>query len=127
MVLNSFQLSHETSRFHDGIEGQLNLLGDCSEADILDQLTPRLRAEVIQVANNDSVKLLHGLPLFEELEESSLSKISVSLRSSFMPPDEVIFVSGEVGRQMYIIQKGVVAVCIHFSHLCVALPRWRYR
>lgn len=87
-------------------------MGCCSETDILDQLTPRLRAEVIQVAHNDSVNLLQGLPLFEDLEESSLSKIIVALRSSFLPPDEVIFVRAEVGRSLYIIRKGVVAVRI---------------
>ena len=90
----------------------LKCLGWCSENDILEQLTPRLRAEVLHLAHNDSVSLLQGLPLFEDLEESSLSKIIVSLRSSFLPPDEIVFIAGEVGRQLYIIRKGVVAVRI---------------
>ena len=65
---------------------------------------------MLNLAHNDSVSLLQGLSLFEDLEESSLSKIIVALRSSFLPPDEVVFIAGEVGRQLYIIRKGVVAV-----------------
>jgi hypothetical protein len=50
------------------------------------------------------------LQLFEDLEEMILTRIIVALRSSFLPPDELVVTAGESGTQLYIIRKGVVSV-----------------
>ena len=71
------------------------------------------------MAHQESVQLLHGLPLFENLEQATINKIIVALRSSFLPPDEVVFHAGEVARQLYIIQKGVVAVRTFIPSPCI--------
>lgn len=85
---------------------------NCSESEILDKLTPNLRAEVTHFAHKDTVKLLKGLKLFDALEESLLTRLIVALTTEFMPPDELVVAEGELGDVLYIIRKGVVSVCL---------------
>lgn len=80
------------------------------ETELLDELTPRLRAEVTNFANQDTVQLLKRMKLFEGMEESIVTKLIVSLRTSFLPPNEIICVDGEIGRHLYIIRKGIFEV-----------------
>lgn len=80
------------------------------ESDILEELTPRLRAEVTNFANQDTVHLLKKMKLFEGMEESIVTKLIISLRSSFLPPNEIVCVAGEIGRHLYIIRKGIFEV-----------------
>jgi CRP-like cAMP-binding protein len=84
----------------------------CREDEILAQLTPNLKAEVTHFAHNDSVKLLKGMKLFEDLEVSLLTRLIVALTTQFMPPDELVCAEGELGDVLYIIRKGVVSVCL---------------
>eukprot|EP00892_Ulva_mutabilis_P007395 jgi/Ulvmu1/5027/UM021_0044.1 len=80
------------------------------ESDILDELTPRLRAEVTNFANQDTVQLLKKMKLFEGMDESIVTKLIISLKSSFLPPNEIVCVAGEIGRHLYIIRKGIFEV-----------------
>lgn len=80
------------------------------ESEILDELTPRLRAEVTNFANQDTVLLLKQMKLFEGMEESIVTKLIISLRTSFLPPNEIVCVAGEIGRHLYIIRKGIFEV-----------------
>jgi hypothetical protein len=82
----------------------------CRESEILDNLTPNLRAAVTQFAHKDTVKLLKSMKLFEDLEEALITRLIVSLKSVFLPPEELVCSEGELGEILYIIRKGVVSV-----------------
>ena len=84
----------------------------CREEDILQDLPPRLHAEVKAHANKETVRLLQNHYLFEGLDDNILTKLVVSLRYQYLPPDELVCVEGEVGRHTYIIRKGVCQVGI---------------
>lgn len=82
----------------------------CREDEILNQLTPNLRAEVAHFAHYDTVRLLKGMKLFENLEDTLLTRLIVALTTQFLPPDELVCAEGELGEVLYIIRKGVVSV-----------------
>lgn len=82
----------------------------CREDEILNRLTPNLRAEVTHFAHHDTVRLLKRMKLFENLDDSLLTRIIVALSTEFLPPDELVCAEGELGEVLYIIRKGVVSV-----------------
>jgi signal-transduction protein with cAMP-binding, CBS, and nucleotidyltransferase domain len=86
----------------------------CREDEILEQLTPNLRAEVTHFAHKDTVKLLKAMKLFENLDDNLLTRLIVALTTQFMPPDELVCAEGELGNVLYIIRKGVVSVRLEF-------------
>ncbi|PNH06237.1 Cyclic nucleotide-gated cation channel alpha-3 [Tetrabaena socialis] len=53
---------------------------------------------------------LSKVPLFQDCEEGFLSALSLRIRMISLSPKEIIFCIGDVGREMYIIRKGCVAV-----------------
>lgn len=82
----------------------------CRESDILQDLPPRLHAEVKAFSNADICSLLKNMPLFQGFDDNIVSKLIVALRTMFFPPAEVVCVEGEVGRHTYLIRKGTVNV-----------------
>jgi signal-transduction protein with cAMP-binding, CBS, and nucleotidyltransferase domain len=95
------------------------------EDDILQNLPPRMHAEVKQHANRDTVNLLRDMQLFEGLDMNLLNKLIVALRTQFLPPGELVCAEGEVGRHLYIIRKGTVEVCKSISTHAVLVQQWR--
>jgi CRP-like cAMP-binding protein len=103
----------------------------CREDEILDQLTPNLRAEVTHFAHKDTVQLLRRMELFSDLDNNLLNRLIVALSAQFLPPDEVVCSEGELGESLYIIRKGVVSVrskfhcisssCSFSNLLCLAV------
>lgn len=87
----------------------------CREDEILSQLTPNLRAEVTHFAHYDTVRLLKRMRLFEDLEDTLLTRLIVALTTQFMPPDELVCAEGELGEVVYLIRKGVVSVRLEFT------------
>ena len=54
--------------------------------------------------------VIKKMPLFRGFGDTILSKLIVSLRSQFLPPNEVVCLEGEIGRHTYLIRKGYLDV-----------------
>jgi hypothetical protein len=88
----------------------------CRESEILEDLPPRLHAEVKAFSNADICALIKNMPLFQGFDDNIVSKIIVALKTMFFPPAEVVCVEGEEGRHAYLIRKGSVDVCFLVSY-----------
>ncbi|KAJ8045564.1 Cyclic nucleotide-gated channel rod photoreceptor subunit alpha [Holothuria leucospilota] len=75
----------------------------------LEFLPPRLRAEI---AIHVHLETLQKVKIFEDCEEGFLRELVLRLRSQIYSPGDHICRSGEIGREMYIINHGKVQVVV---------------
>ncbi|XP_014674541.1 PREDICTED: cyclic nucleotide-gated channel rod photoreceptor subunit alpha-like [Priapulus caudatus] len=79
------------------------------DAGCLEILPPRMRAEVaIQV----HLETLRKVRIFEDCEEGVLCELVLKLKPQIFSPGDFICKTGEIGREMYIINHGVVEVSV---------------
>ncbi|GLI61419.1 hypothetical protein VaNZ11_003776 [Volvox africanus] len=84
-------------RSHPGAEGM----------QFLQELPSSLHVSLCQFLH---LRSLHKVPLFKDCEEGFMSALSLRIRMISLSPNEVIFRVGDVGKEMYVIKKGCVAV-----------------
>ncbi|GFR51323.1 hypothetical protein Agub_g13688 [Astrephomene gubernaculifera] len=84
-------------RSHPGAEGM----------QFLQELPAALHLSLCKFLHRRS---LDKVPLFKDCEEGFLSAVSLRIRIHSLSPREVIFRVGDVGKEMYVIKKGNVAV-----------------
>ncbi|KXZ53117.1 hypothetical protein GPECTOR_7g1007 [Gonium pectorale] len=97
------------ARSHPGAEGM----------QFLQDLPSSLHLNVCQFLHRRS---LNKVPLFKDCEEGFLSALSLRIRMISLSPSEVIFRVGDVGKEMYIIRKGCVAVTSPSHQMWGLLP-----
>ncbi|OGS18475.1 MAG: hypothetical protein A3J83_04125 [Elusimicrobia bacterium RIFOXYA2_FULL_40_6] len=73
-------------------------------------LKPTLRNLFIDKEFTEKVNFLKNIPIFEGLSNSSLGKITGIMYSKKYPADEIIFEEGKVGKALFIIFDGEVAI-----------------
>ncbi|XP_033636296.1 cyclic nucleotide-gated channel rod photoreceptor subunit alpha-like isoform X2 [Asterias rubens] len=75
----------------------------------LEILPPRLRAEI---AIHVHLETLKKVKIFEDCEQGLLCELVLKLRSQIFSPGDFICRRGEIGREMYIINHGIVQVVV---------------
>nr|XP_006824608.1 PREDICTED: cGMP-gated cation channel alpha-1-like [Saccoglossus kowalevskii] len=79
------------------------------ESSLLEMLPERLRAEI---AIHVHLETLKKVRIFEDCEQGLLCELVLKLRSQIYSPGDYICRSGEIGREMYIINHGKVQVVV---------------
>ncbi|XP_028902518.1 cyclic nucleotide-gated cation channel alpha-4 [Ornithorhynchus anatinus] len=78
-----------------------------NEVDILQNLPERLRAEV---AVSVHMPTLSKVQIFQSCEQSLLEELVLKLQPQIYSPGEYVCKKGDIGREMYIIREGQLAV-----------------
>ncbi|XP_030055593.1 cyclic nucleotide-gated channel alpha-4 [Microcaecilia unicolor] len=78
-----------------------------NENEILQNLPERLRAEV---AVSVHLPTLSKVPIFQNCEKSLLEELVLKLQPQVYSPGEYVCKKGDIGREMYIIKEGKLAV-----------------
>ncbi|XP_069059774.1 cyclic nucleotide-gated channel alpha-4 [Pleurodeles waltl] len=78
-----------------------------NENDILQNLPERLRAEV---AVSVHLPILSKVQIFQNCEKSLLEELVIKLKPQVYSPGEYVCKKGDIGREMYIIKEGKLAV-----------------
>ncbi|XP_038619081.1 cyclic nucleotide-gated cation channel alpha-4 [Tachyglossus aculeatus] len=78
-----------------------------NEVDILQNLPERLRAEV---AVSVHMPTLSKVQIFQSCEQSLLEELVLKLKPQVYSPGEYVCKKGDIGREMYIIREGQLAV-----------------
>ncbi|MBU0951476.1 MAG: cyclic nucleotide-binding domain-containing protein [Elusimicrobia bacterium] len=73
-------------------------------------LKPTLRNLFMDKEFTEKVNFLKNIPIFEGLSNSALGKITGIIYSKKYPADELIFEEGKVGKALFIIYDGEVAI-----------------
>ncbi|GIL74011.1 hypothetical protein Vretimale_5055 [Volvox reticuliferus] len=84
-------------RSHPGSEGM----------QFLQELPSSLQLSLCQFLH---LRSLHMVPLFKDCEQGFMNALAIRIRMISLSPGEVIFRVGDVGKEMYVIKKGCVAV-----------------
>jgi CRP-like cAMP-binding protein len=66
-------------------------------------------------AVTDSLGMLRAIPLFRDLKDAELTKVSKLLHQREYAADEVVFREGQTGAGMYIIQQGAVDIVLRLA------------
>jgi signal-transduction protein with cAMP-binding, CBS, and nucleotidyltransferase domain len=82
---------------------------------MLEMLPERLRSEI---AIHVHLETLKKVKIFEECEEGLLHELVLKLRSQIYSPGDHICRTGEIGREMYIINHGKVEVMREVTYKC---------
>ena len=56
--------------------------------------------------------LLRKLPLFSKSDPAFMLSLTSVLRSHIFPPDEIVVIEGEIGREMYFVESGICEVSV---------------
>ncbi|XP_064623533.1 cyclic nucleotide-gated channel rod photoreceptor subunit alpha-like isoform X2 [Lineus longissimus] len=80
------------------------------EISMLEMLPERLRSEI---AIHVHLETLKKVKIFEECEEGLLHELVLKLRSQIYSPGDHICRTGEIGREMYIINHGKVEILVN--------------
>ncbi|GMH45914.1 hypothetical protein BSKO_13877 [Bryopsis sp. KO-2023] len=99
----------EFKRHHSGVFHQ--------EREILKDLPHSLRSEVVMHISGAISQKVAKIPLFEGLEERFMDGIMVRMKYTPYPPGETIVMEGELGTQMYIINKGLLQVTVQMCRV----------
>jgi CRP-like cAMP-binding protein len=70
--------------------------------------TPGRRRYALGV--DDKIQILHGVPLFADLDERSLQAVAVLAREATFKAGEILMLEGEPGDAFYVIVEGTVRV-----------------
>jgi CRP-like cAMP-binding protein len=102
--------NHLRIRAYEYFEFCKQLLRDKCHIQVLEYMAPSLRAEI---ASQIHGKWIHTVPFLnpsEQRERSELMKnICTNLTPEAFPPDETLYIVGEVCSEMYIVQRGLLA------------------
>lgn len=77
------------------------------ESDLVEDLPPALRAEVLLSLNQD---VLRRVPLFTGASEGALRELSLALRPIVYTPGDEVIRLGEVGDAMFVVSRGRLVV-----------------
>ena len=76
-----------------------------AEDNILDELTARLKNEVLLYVNRETVK---NITFFGNLDEEFISHVVQIMKMQFYVPGDYVFREGEYGKEMYFVVRGTV-------------------
>ena len=82
------------------------------ESTVLDELTPRLKNEVLLYVNRETVRNIH---FFHSLDEDFISQIVQIMKMQFYVPGDHIFREGEFGTEMYFLVRGTVEFVLNVN------------
>jgi CRP-like cAMP-binding protein len=80
------------------------------------------KPQVALQGKGDELVTLRGIPLFRDLDDAALEKLSKLLHERHYAPGEVVFREGQTGAGMYILEKGAVDIVLRLedgSEQCV--------
>ncbi|XP_059973313.1 cyclic nucleotide-gated cation channel alpha-3 [Mesoplodon densirostris] len=77
------------------------------EKEVLKRLPDKLRAEIAINVHLDTLRKVH---IFQDCEEGLLVELVLKLRPAVFSPGDYICKKGDIGREMYIIKEGKLAV-----------------
>uniref|UniRef100_A0A8C8REC8 Cyclic nucleotide gated channel subunit alpha 4 n=1 Tax=Pelusios castaneus TaxID=367368 RepID=A0A8C8REC8_9SAUR len=98
------QLEHRVAGWHQHLRLNRKMT---NELEILQHLPERLRAEV---AVSVHLPTLRKVQLFQSCEQSLLEELVLKLRPQVYSPGEYVCRKGDIGREMYFIREGQLAV-----------------
>ncbi|XP_067420747.1 cyclic nucleotide-gated channel alpha-4 [Emydura macquarii macquarii] len=98
------RLERQVTRWHQHLRMNRKMT---NELQILQHLPERLRAEV---AVSVHLPTLRKVQLFQSCEQSLLEELVLKLRPQVYSPGEYVCRKGDVGREMYFIREGQLAV-----------------
>uniref|UniRef100_A0A8D0DH42 Cyclic nucleotide gated channel subunit alpha 4 n=1 Tax=Salvator merianae TaxID=96440 RepID=A0A8D0DH42_SALMN len=98
------RLQHHVLRWYQHLQMNKKMT---NELEILQHLPERLRAEV---AVSIHLPTLRKVQLFQNCEQSLLEELVLKLRPQVYSPGEYVCRKGDVGREMYFIREGRLAV-----------------
>jgi hypothetical protein len=93
------------------------------DAEILNDLPHHLKTAVALYLNAD---IISNVPLFQDSVPGFIPSMSVHLKSQIYSPNEVIFHIGDIGREMYFINKGTVDIISRDGKLLASLSDGAY-
>ena len=65
------------------------------------------------VSMEECSTLLNNIPVFKHAEPSFLRQVSLAMSSYIFAPGDIVLYNGDMGREMYCVQKGYVEVCYY--------------
>jgi CRP-like cAMP-binding protein len=96
------------ARVHDYYEYLWHRQKGLDESEILRDLPNSMRTDIALYLNRD---VLEKVPFFQNASENLLSVLVKLLKPQVCAPGEFIIRFGDIGREMYFINRGVVVVC----------------
>ena len=75
---------------------------------LIHDMPQRLRANVSMEECGD---LLRSIGLFEKAEDKFIQEVALTTSVYLFAPGDIILYRGDMGREMYCVQKGYVEVC----------------
>lgn len=72
------------------------------------------------------LKLLHGMPLFDKLEEPCLREVANSLKKKHFGPHNLIIKKGDIGAELFVIGHGSVNVLGPENKIIVTLKKGQF-
>ncbi len=63
----------------------------------------------------DELATLRGIPLFRDLDDVALTRLSKLLHERHYAPNEVVFREGQTGAGMYILERGAVDIVLRLA------------
>lgn len=96
------------SRVHDYYEYLWSRQRGLDESEILSDLPKSIRTDIALFLNKE---VLEKVPFFKDASENFINVLVRLLKPQVCAPGEFIIKYGDIGREMYFINKGVVVVC----------------